>query len=265
MFDYHIHSDISFDATGSLPAIVASAAAKGLKEICITEHMDIDPAGLTQEIGLDFGRYDREFAELMQTPRPIAVRQGVELGALGDRAEEFTAIALAHDYDFIICSQHFVGTRDPYYPSFYEGLTMHEAYLGYLEAIYETLKVFHEYDVVGHIGYPSKYYRGDGPCKFQYSEFPDIIDAILKQAVSDGKGIEANTSSIPKTADTIATLDMLRRFRQLGGEMVTVGSDSHAPENVGNFVPRGLEIIKEAGFKYVCTFEKRKPTFHKIP
>ena len=93
MFDYHIHSDISFDAHSPAREIVACAAQKGLKEICFTEHMDIDPAGGREEIGLDFARYDAVYQNLMAEGCPIAVKQGVELGAFGDRAEEFAAIA----------------------------------------------------------------------------------------------------------------------------------------------------------------------------
>ena len=265
MFDYHLHSDISFDAHSPAREIVACAAQKGLKEICFTEHMDIDPAGGREEIGLDFARYDAVYQNLMAEGCPIAVKQGVELGAFGDRAEEFAAIARAHDYDFVICSQHFVGTRDPYYPEFYEGKTMHEAYQEYLEEICKTLRVFKEYDVVGHIGYPSKYYRGTEPCKFIYSEFAEIIDEILKQAIADGKGIEVNTSSIPKTDDTVATSEMVSRYLELGGEILTVGSDAHWAADVGNYIPQTLKKLQALGAKYVCTFSKRQPIFHSLP
>ncbi len=264
MFDYHVHSTISFDAVSTAEEMISAAAAKGLKEICFTEHMDIDPAGVSVKFRLDFPRYDAQFERLLAQNYPVAIKQGMEIGVFAGAAEEFEKITAGHDYDFVLCSQHFVGTKDPYYPSFYEGKTMHEAYRDYLAEILKSLQAYKNYDVVGHIGYPSKYYRGEEPCKFNYGDFPDLIDEILKTAVRDGKGIEANTSSIPKTGDTIATSEMLRRFRELGGEIVTVGSDAHRAENVGSHIPETLEKLKSLGFRYVCTFAKRKPVFHKL-
>lgn len=265
MFDYHVHSEISFDAHSPMEEVAAAAAARGLTEICLTEHMDLDPAGVSHAFELDFARYDAAYARLMEEGTAIPVRQGMEMGVFAERAAEFEVFAREHDYDFIICSQHFSRGLDPYYPEFYVGRTMQEAYSGYLEDMLATLRVYKGYDIVGHIGYPSKYYRGSEYCKFDYDVYRDLLDEILRLVVADGKGIEANTSSIATTGDTVATTDMLRRFRELGGEVVTLGSDAHWARDVGQHFPWAMEMLKSVGFKYICSFEKRRPIFHKLP
>ena len=90
----------------------------------------------------------------------------------------------------------------------------------------------------------------------------DQIEAILKCVVESGRGIECNTSR--GQGPWLPGRDILRRYRELGGEIITLGSDAHTPEFVGEGIREGQELLRECGFRYICTFRELKPIFHKL-
>ena len=155
--------------------------------------------------------------------------------------------------------------QDLYLPDFYQDKTVREAYERYLQAMLKTLQNFQHYDVVGHIGYCCKYCGNYQKLPFCYDLFPDLFDAILKTVIQNGKGIELNTSAAKITGGIgTPTPSILRRYLELGGEIITTGSDGHRPGEVGRFLTEGTQALKDMGFRYICTFEKRKPIFHKL-
>ena len=169
-----------------------------------------------------------------------------------------------HDYDFIIASSHICHGRDPYYPSFYEGRAQSEAYLEYFESILENLKCYSNFDVYGHLDYVVRYgpHKDEGYC---YEVYRDIFDRILEQIISMEKGIEINTAPLAKgMRDMNPCTGVLRRYRELGGEIITVGSDAHTPAQIAHAFDRAADVLKDCGFRYYATFEKRNPTFHKL-
>ena len=265
MFDYHLHSSLSFDSTQSMEELVKAAEIAGLQEICITEHMDLDPNGLTHDMELDFDRYEKSYADLLASHPRLVVRKGMELGVTPHQVGQCAKIAATHPMDFIICSLHFIDGYDPYYMDIYDKYSVSEVYWLYLRDLADCLCQYKDYDVVGHIGYPSKYFRGKHPSAFRYEDFPDQLDQILKTIISDGKGIEINTSGFDKLGDFIPSRSILARYRELGGRIVTVGSDAHAPEKVGHHIQKALQLLKEMGFDSVYTFAQRIPIPHSLP
>lgn len=267
--DYHLHSSFSGDSDTPMEQMILQGIRLGLTDMCFTEHQDFDypisedtPENLftlnPDAYLCDFLKYREKFAG------KIRLHFGVELGLQPHLSEKNAAFAKAHDYDFIIASYHVCDGKDPYYPSFYEGRTQEEAYRRYFESILENLKTFGNFDVYGHLDYVVRY----GPKKdegYSYEMYRDIFDAILEKLIADGKGIELNTSGLNKgLRETNPCTAVIRRYRELGGEIITTGSDAHTPEQIAAHFDRAAAILSECGFRYYCTFEKRTASFHKI-
>ena len=153
---------------------------------------------------------------------------------------------------------------DPYFPPFWKTHTEEEGYREYFESILENIRAFDDFDVYGHIDYVVRY----GPTRnenYTYARYSDVIDEILRLLIEKGKGIEINTGGFkyglghPNPCEEI-----LARYRELGGEIITVGADAHAPEHVGFAFEKVPQILKDAGFTYYTVFRKRKPEFIKI-
>ena len=165
------------------------------------------------------------------------------------------------DFDFVIGSSHVVHGIDPYYPVYYEGRTETAAYREYFESILENIAAFDEFDVYGHIDYVVRY----GPNKnadYTYKKFKDVIDEILRQLVARGKGIELNMAGFKYgLGHPNPTEEILHRYRELGGEIITVGADGHAPDQIAWDFEKVPGILKAAGFDYFTVFTKRKPEF----
>lgn len=267
--DYHLHSSFSGDSPAPMEAMIQQAVSLGLSQICFTEHMDMDyiyiheeDAGMfdlnTDSYLCDFIRYREKYADRIQ------VCFGVELGLQPDTASKNAAYAKAYDFDFIIASSHVCNGKDPYYPDFYEGRSEEEAYLEYFSSILDNLKVFTDFDVYGHLDYVVRY----GPNKdarYSYAQYRDLFDRILKLLIENGKGIEINTGGIKYGLRELnPCTDIIKRYKQLGGEIITIGSDAHTPDKIANGFERAADILAECGFRYYNTFRGRTPEYHKL-
>ena len=261
MFDYHIHTSVSFDSKESAENALAAARAKGLREVCFTDHYDFrfepnEPHDLfTKE------SYDRAYGKL--TLPGISVKRGVEFGLTSWNAPELGRLCREYDFDFVLGSVHYADGYDPYMKEYWEGKTVVQAFRGYLERVLECVRAHTDFDVLGHLNYVCKSPNNPTRSPLFYKDYSDICDEIMRELAKRGKGLEINTSGVGKVGDFLPNADFLRRFRELGGEIVTVGSDAHTSDRVGEYSTEALEILKDI-FGYVCTFDKRKPVFHKL-
>ena len=261
MFDFHIHSSISFDSDTQAKEIAESAAAAGLREICFTDHWDYLPNIGDAHNLFSLEEYSKVYDGL--TVEGLTIRRGVEIGLNEWNMPQCRELLLKRDFDFVIGSVHYADGYDPYDARYWEGKTAEEAYMRYLEKELECVRLHEDFDVLGHLTYVCK-----SPCNpfrapLPYSECREIADEIMRILISRGKGIEINTSGVDRGVDLIPSLDYVRRFRELGGEIVTVGSDTHNAERIGQYCNETIAELKDI-FGYVCTFEKRKPIFHKL-
>ncbi len=264
MFDYHLHSDISADSTEPAVAHLLAAKQLGFHEICFTEHVDISPTDAAHNFIPDLQRYQKMIGELRAQFPEIKIKMGLELGVNDGMVEVFAPYATALAFDFILNSLHFIGGEDPFYGNFFTGKTRVEAFETYLQETLRTLKQFDHYDVVGHIGYPSKYYPDQSLAAIRYHEHADTLDELLTYIVQAGKGIEINTSCMPVYGDTLPSRDIVARYVQLGGEIITIGSDAHKAQDLGRYYHEALQMLDAAGAKYICTFTQRQAQYHKI-
>ena len=264
--DLHMHSSFSGDSDTPMDEMIRAGLSRGLTHICFTEHMDLDypvssetPPGFFE---LDGDAYRRAFLGCRENwGEHIGLLFGVELGLQPHLAQANARFARSYEFDMIIGSSHVCHGKDPYYPSFFEGRSQEEAYREYFASILENIRVFSEFDVYGHLDYVVRY----GPRReqgYSYAAYRELFDAILTMLIQKGKGIELNTGGLSGgLREPHPCLEVLRRYRELGGEILTVGSDAHTPDRVGGFFDRAREILEACGFRYYTVFEKRKPVF----
>ena len=266
LWDTHMHTSFSGDSDASPESMIDRALALKLDGICITDHLDLDYPDEPDFFLLDYDAYASGIHRLQKEyAGKLPILFGIELGLQPHLAAEHHQLLQNYDFDFVIGSSHVVHGTDPYYPSYYEGRTEREAYLEYFDSILENIHAFHEFDVYGHIDYVVRY----GPNKnrnYSYRAYSDILDEILKQLIAAGRGIEINTAGFKYgLGHPNPTEDILKRYRELGGEIITLGADAHMPEHVAYDFRRVPELLRSCGFRYYTVFHKRKPEFFPLP
>ena len=261
MFDCHLHTTVSYDGYGTPLEMAEAAAAGGLKEICFTDHLDYMLRVPKAEMAFCVEDYNKAFDGLCVPG--LLIRQGVEVGLTPWNVDEIRKDLSKRHYDFVLGSIHFIDDEDPYYPYFWEGKTVLQAERMYFEEMYKCLKLHDDFDVLGHLTYITKHKANPAPRALPLAEYREIVAEIMKLLIEKGKGMEVNTSGVDRCGDYLPGVDYLRLFKDLGGEIVTVGSDAHGPDRVGQYTMDACRMVSEI-FGYVCTFADRKPIFHKI-
>lgn len=261
MFDFHMHSTVSFDGHDSATQMLQAAADAGLKEICFTDHIDYFVNVEKQDWVFDTGVYNAAYDGLSHPA--VKIRRGMEFGLKPYNAPMLKEDLKRREFDFVLGSVHFVDEKDVYYAEYWDGLTVFQAERRYLEEILACVQVHEDFDVLGHLTYISKCRAHPSPRPVPMDAHREIIDEILRILAQKGKGMEMNTSGVDRCGDFLPYDGYFRRFRELGGEIVTVGSDAHTASRVGQYTSQACEILKNI-FGYVCTFENRKPIFHKL-
>lgn len=269
LYDQHVHSNFSGDSKALMEDEIKSAIQKGLKGITFTEHNDINFPYIPGEEGMFDLNKDSYLYEIIRMRQKyegqIQIGYGVELGMQQDSVRENAVYVKNNDFDFVIFSCHVVNKSDPYYKQFWEGREEEAALREYFNCILENVKLFHNFDVLGHLDYAVRY-APETDKNYSYDKYKDIIDKILETLLENENGLEVNTAGIRKyyLRDVHPYNDILKKYKQLGGEKITVGSDSHTAGYEAADFDRAAEALKLAGFDYYCTFENRIATYHKI-
>ena len=261
MFDFHIHTDISYDGRTTGEAVVRSAVKAGLKQICFTDHLDYDPLDPSHRLDFDTEAYNAAYDHLRADG--LEIFHGCEFGMLTDTPQVLKKDLQRRHFDFVIASVHFIDGRDPYFPEFWQCHTVEQAEQRYLETLLQCLQLHDDFAVMGHLTYISKTRYNPVKRPIVYETYREIIDEIFKTLVRKDKGMEINTSGVDICGVFLPELEFLRRFKELGGRIVTVGSDAHDAARVGQYCDRAIEMAREV-FGYVCTFRDRTPVFHRI-
>ena len=260
MFDFHMHSRVSFDGHDSGEAMAKAALAAGLTEICFTDHLDSDPMDQMGVLAFDTAVYNVEYDDL-EIPG-LKIRRGMEFGMTPDNREQFRQDLQRRPFDFVLGSVHFVDDLDVYFDTYWNGKTVFQAERRYLEATLECIRIHEDFDVLAHLTYISKTHAHPDPRPVPYVMHREVIDEILRVLAAKGKGLELNTSGMDRCGAFLPDADIFRRFKELGGQIVTVGSDAHRTNRVGQYSREACTVLKDI-FGYVCTFGDRKPIFHK--
>ena len=261
MFDFHTHSRVSFDGHNTGLEMALAAKAAGLKEICFTDHLDYDPLEKMGVLAFDTDAYNAEYDSL-EVPG-LTIRRGMEFGMTPDNVAQFKKDLQRRPFDFVLGSIHFVDDLDVYFEEYWSGKSVFQSERRYLEATLECVQLHGDFDVLAHLTYISKTRCHPAPRPVPFAEHRELIDEILRIVAQKGKGLEMNTSGVDRSGDYLPGPEYFRRFKELGGEIVTVGSDAHTSNRVGQYSKEACEILKDI-FGYVCTFEERNVVFHKL-
>lgn len=261
MFDFHLHSSVSFDSTCDAIEIVKKAEQINLKEICFTDHYDFNDDPTQQHDYFTMKQYHNAYDNI--SSNKVKIRRGVEFGLTHWNRKELQDLLASYPFDFVIGSVHFTGGYDPYYKEFWTKNGIEEGFEKYLQQTFKCVKYHTDFDILGHLNYVCKSEHNPTKKPLYYKDYSDICDEIMKTLAQNGKGMEINTSGVDRVGDYLPSVEFIKRFKELGGEIITVGSDSHDGSRVGQYIDGALKIAKEI-FGYVCTFENRKVIYHKL-
>ena len=258
--DYHVHTAFSDDSECPMEKMLGRALELESDEIAFTEHVDY---GVKTDLNCDYEKYFQKIARMKQKyAGRIVIRAGIEFGVQIDTAEQFQADFAKYPFDFVILSNHQINNQEFWNYAYQMGRTQEEYQSDYYRAIYEVMQRFHDYSVLGHLDMIKRYDK--------YGDFPDekimeYIDPILKQVILDGKGIEVNTSSFRYgLKDLMPSRNILRRYRELGGTILTIGSDTHETEHLADHIREVRKSLRDMGYQKFCTFEKMVLTEHDL-
>lgn len=262
--DFHLHTDFSGDSETPAVKQIERAIELGMKRICITDHHDYDVVSEC-DFNLDLPSYISAMRQLRDIYRDqIQIEIGIELGLQCHIAQYLNELSTQYPFDFIIGSSHFINGLDPYYPEFWENKTEHEALQSFFEISLKRIRSIHCFDSYGHLDYIVRYGKNQNR-NYRSGDYRDLIDEILKTLIQNGKGLECNTGGFryglghPNPCEEI-----MCRYRELGGEIVTIGSDAHTPEYVGYEFNRTAALLSKCGFRYYTVFHQRKPEYIKL-
>lgn len=264
--DYHLHTDFSSDSVTPMEDMILKGISSGLDTICFTEHHDIGYPDNPEHFDflLDLPSYRRKLFDLKEKyEAQIEINYGIELGLMPSTLDLCHKFASADAFDFIIGSSHIVANMDPYEPDFFKTYPSKSGMERYFQDILTNVNGFSDYCVYGHIDYAARYIKE--AFEFHYFDYADLLDAILKKIIYDGKGIEVNTAGLKYgLSDPNPHHEILQRYLELGGEIITIGSDGHCPEHMAYDFHKIPDFLKSIGFSYYCIFRNQTPEFLKL-
>jgi len=253
--DYHIHSNFSRDSRSSILDIVETAIVREMDEIAITDHYE----------GHDSYDVEGYFATVEKLRQLYGSRIGIKCGLeIGQPHiyEEKSRRILNHNYDFVLASVHEHGGTD-YYTMDFRNVSLSEFTRQYLEEMKKVIR-FGDFDCLGHLDLLKRYANNYG-LEYDIMEQKELLTEVLKLLIVAGKGVEINSSGYRQNmGKMMPDLEVLKLYRELGGEIITVGSDAHQLEHIGMYTKNAMDIAKEAGFRYITIYEKRNPEFISI-
>ena len=261
MFDFHLHSTVSFDAQDCALDMALAAKAKGLKEICFTDHKDYDPLGKMPDMAFHEEDYIKAYDNL--SVDGLVIRKGMEFGMAVDNHAQFAKDLAVRNYDFVLGSVHFAQKLDVYLEEYWRDKTLFQAERVYLEETLKCVQSHDSFDVLAHLNFVSKGDANKYRTNLRYSDHQEIVDEILNVLIAKGKGLELNTSGVDRCGGYLPEAPILQRFHDLGGRIVTIGSDAHNTARVGQYSQEACRLLKDI-FGHVCTFANREPIFHKL-
>lgn len=255
--DFHCHSNYSQDCRETPEQLLSAAEQKQIDILTITDHADFVPGDSI----FDPATYLTNLRQLASTNTKVRLMAGVELGIQAAHAERCRSFIAGHNFDFIIASMHRALELDFYYGEFYEQhKNVHECWQIYLEESLKAVKAFSDFDIFGHLDIIRRYNLTRGT--LIPDELQPALDELLIWLIEHHKGIEINTSGKRYGLESFHPHPViLKRYRQLGGEIVTIGSDSHGSANLGEGFNEAVELLKACGFKRLAWFSQRELHF----
>lgn len=265
LFDCHNHSQFSFDGKRTTVGRSAEAALeKGLGGIVFTDHCDLFVPGecvdngCTGQQDFDISSQQAEIDRVQELfGDSLRILKGIEIGMYESSRDKVRELLSDHSFDQIIASVHYLEDSDPYYGGFFLGKDWKQAYGSYLETIFTEATALKDFDVIGHYDYVARYAPYPQDC-IRYRDFGDIFDSLFRYLIEEGKGFELNTKSGGHGRKTGVDRDLLLRYRELGGEIICLSSDSHISDGIAEGFAEYAALLKSLGFRWTSHYEKRR-------
>ncbi|MGI6745610.1 MAG: Histidinol-phosphatase [Firmicutes bacterium ADurb.Bin300] len=260
IIDSHVHSDNSPDGHHSVTFMCETAVSKNLRAIAFTDHCEID---VFYEDGYD-RRIRQSYFETAKIKNAflgsLLVLQGIELAQPHYNSALADTILSAQRYDTVIGSVHNLrGEKDFYYIKSFDGYDIPAVFNEYLDELL-AMTDWGNFDVLAHMTYPFRYFFNVAGIDEDINNYKAKTDELLKLLAEKDKAIEINTGGLrQKINKTSPELNVVKRFKQLGGKYISVGSDAHYAEQIGYGIATAYETALEAGFSSVVMFQNRTP------
>lgn len=273
--DMHMHTWFSTDSEACPRDMADEAVRKGLKTICFTDHFDKDDLEWGEEGIFDVDAYFVEMQKLQEEyAGKLNIRIGIELGLRTYLKDYYEELTKKYPFDFVIGSVHNVPYKkdaegnilytDPAAEKLFKDRTDKEAYRLMMETTLENVRTSDCFQTLGHLDYVVRYGKSREK-EYSYTDYADIIDEILKLLIEKEKGLEVNSAGLKYGLPFAHPHpDVLKHYRELGGEIITIGADAHKPEHIAYDFAKAEEILKSCGFKYYTEFFEQKPVFKQL-
>ncbi len=263
--DYHVHTDFSGDCNMPLEVACRAAVKLGIKEIAVTDHLDLDYPKEDLSFNFDYHAYSASLAKMQERYRgELNIVKGIEIGLQPHVLAKCNEFLEGKHFNFIIASLHAVDRKELHGGDFFAGRDKYAAFRKYLQEVYFCLKGFEKFHVLGHIDLVRRY-GNYADNSMEYNDYADLFDLIFKELIDRGKGLEINTSGFQYGLKSPhPSMAILKRYRELGGEIITIASDAHTLERLGENFSLACKMAQEAGFRYFARFPDGKVVFEKF-
>ncbi len=258
LFDSHVHSDNSHDGEHSVTFLCENAQQKNLTGLCITDHYELDFNEAQADMCLRNSFIETSKARQIFDQR-LLVLNGIEMGQANRNFKKAESVLTSYRFDFVLGSLHCDCNMDDYAYVNFSNLDVDLLLQHYYE---DMLELCHwgKFDSLAHMTYPLRYIVGKYQLPVDMQRYDELIDEILRTLAQKNLGLEINTAGLRREiAQTSPTLKYVKRFRELGGEILTFGSDAHRVQDLGAGLEIAMDMAKEAGFSYFAVFKKRDP------
>lgn len=273
--DYHVHTEFSDDSVYPMEQVIKDAIAMQIDEICFTDHVDygikedwgcphpIEYRGSEPLANVNYPVYAskiREYQSIYHSK--INIKMGLEFGIQTHTIPKYESLFKKYPFDFIILSIHQVEDKEFWTQDFQKGKSQREYNERYYKEMLNLVKVYQNYSVLGHMDLITRY---DLNGIYPFQKVEPMISEILKVVISNGKGLELNTSYHRYgLQDTTPSVDILKLYQKMEGDIITIGSDSHQPEHLGRYMDEAKNLLKSLGFRFFCTYDKMQPIYHTL-
>jgi histidinol-phosphatase (PHP family) len=270
LIDYHVHTAFSADCRASMQEQCEAALQAGVQQIAFTEHEEYHP----EEVRPGYFDHSAYMLELDRCRRlfdgRLVIRAGIEVSEPHRYAAQSQPVLAAHPWDFVLGSLHWLDVNtNALSPEFFTGHGANsgdwrESFRAYFREMLNMAR-HGDFDAIAHFDYPARYgarYFGDA---YDIREYEPEIRPVLRAVIERGKGIEINTGSLRKgMPNTCPAQPVVDWYRELGGRLLTVGSDSHRTQDVGAGIPLAMQMARAAGFTHLAVYERRVPSLAPI-
>ena len=262
LIDHHTHTQASPDADPNLSMAfyIEKAIEDNHPGVMFTDHAEFDFIAPLFDKKIDYSAYYNQIVDLRMKYK-IPVLMGIEIGYQPHLVGFLKKLVSSHPFDFVILSVHMGDHKDFYNGDFFKGKTQNEGYYRYFEIVLDAVEKVSNFDVFGHIDHITRCGKFDEK-RYDFELCKPIITKILQTLIKNNKGIEVNTSGWRHGVNTMyPRFELLKLYKELGGSILTLGSDSHQLKDYQKDFDEAIQMIKLAGFTKITQFMNRQPYF----